>query len=62
METIIVVVIIAVAAAYTVRSLYRKVSVGKKTCACEDGCPISEMCNPKDNRCVLTEDKKTVAK
>lgn len=63
METIIVVVIIAAAAAYTVWSLYRSTSVkGKKSCGCEDGCPISERCSPDDDRCVVTEDGEEVVR
>jgi len=46
LEFIFVIIVIAAAAAYTIRSLYRKASGGKKSCGCADGCPISEKCNP----------------
>jgi len=55
METVVVIAIILVAAGYTLRSLYRKASVGKKPCGCADGCPISEKCRPEDSRCVVNE-------
>lgn len=55
METIIVVTIIAVAAGYTIGSLYRKASAGKKSCGCEDECPISDRCRPEDSRRVASE-------
>jgi hypothetical protein len=62
METILVIVIIAGAAGYTIRSLYRSASVGKKSCGCEDGCPISEKCRPQDSRCVMNEESEGVAR
>jgi hypothetical protein len=62
METIAVIVIIAAAALYIVRSLYRSASVGKKSCGCEEGCPISDRCRPEDNRCVVNEQGKEVAR
>jgi hypothetical protein len=55
METVIIAAIIAVAAAYTARSLHRAASAGKRPCGCEDGCPISERCDPEDGRCVVTD-------
>ena len=55
METLIVIVIIAIAAGYTIWSLYRSASVSKKSCGCEDGCPISDRCRPEDSRCVVNE-------
>ena len=57
METIIVIGIISVAAGYTIRSLYRGASAGKKSCGCEEGCPISEKCRPEDSRCVVNDIK-----
>ena len=57
METIVVIAIIAAAAAYTVRSLYKSAAAGKKSCGCADGCPISERCDPKSGQCVVNEGK-----
>jgi hypothetical protein len=57
METVTVIVIIAAAAAYTVRAIYRAAGTGNKSCGCEKGCPISESCDPDDNRCVAPEEK-----
>jgi hypothetical protein len=62
METVIIIVVIAIAASYTIRTLYRSASAGKKSCGCEDGCPISQRCNPDDGRCVVTEHPEKVAK
>jgi len=62
METVIVVLIITAAAAYMVWSLLRSASPGKKSCGCEDGCPISEKCAPEDSRCVVTENRQEVAR
>jgi hypothetical protein len=62
METVVVVVIITAAAAYMVYSLFRSASTGKKSCGCEDGCPISKKCAPEDSRCVVTENHEEVAR
>ena len=62
METVVLIAIILLAAAYTGRSLYRKASLGKKSCACEDGCPISERCRPEDSKCVIHEIKEDAAR
>lgn len=62
METVVVIVIISAAAVYMIRSLYRSASVGKKSCGCEGGCPISDRCAPKDNRCALNEPREEVLK
>lgn len=57
METVVVIVIIAVAAAYTVRALYRAAGTGSKPCSCETDCPIAEHCNPRDSHCVAPEER-----
>jgi hypothetical protein len=61
MEITIVITVIAIAAGYTIWSLYRSASTGKKSCGCEDGCPISQKCRPEDSRCVVNEIKQETA-
>ena len=62
METAAIIVIVAAAATYMVRSLLRSASSGNKSCGCEDGCPISKHCSPQDSRCVVTENREEVAR
>lgn len=62
MEIIFVIIIIATAAAYTISSLYKRASAGKKSCGCADGCPISERCNPDSGSCVVDGAEEKVAR
>ena len=62
MEFIFVIIVIAAAAAYTIRSLYRKASGGKKSCGGADGCPISEKCNPDSGQSVVDQPEEKTAR
>ena len=62
METVFIIIIIAAAAGYTIRALYRSASAGKKSCGCADGCPVSERCNPESGSCAVNEPEEKVAR
>jgi hypothetical protein len=51
-ETIVVIIIVAVAAILVGRSVYRSTMARATGCACKDECPLSEMCNPESGDCV----------
>lgn len=51
-EIIIVIVIVTAAAAWVGRSIYRSAMTRAKGCACEEECPLSEMCEPSSGDCV----------
>ena len=51
-EIIIVIVIVAVAIVWVGRSFYRSAITRMKGCACEEECPLSDMCDPTSGDCV----------
>jgi hypothetical protein len=50
-ETIAVVVIIGAAAGYTGRVLYRMIAGRRKSCICDDGCPMATDCSSAEDKC-----------
>ena len=51
-ETVLVLVIVAVAAILVGRSFYRSTVARVRGCACTEECPLSEKCNPEAGECV----------
>jgi len=53
-ETVAVITIIGAAAVYTGRVFYRMIAGKRKSCGCEDGCPVSTECGDSGDECAVT--------
>jgi len=59
METLVVVVIVAVAAIGVGQSLWRSARARREGCACVDECPLSEKCDPDTGACAVRDSHPT---